>query len=77
MKRLVFFVALTGLVLLSAALPVGAHEVQTPEGCVSLSPGHFAAAGGHESAIDHSGGTVDFCEFGPVLNPNAPPENPG
>ena len=78
MRRLFLSLAVVTTLLTLAAGPVGAHQVQTPVGCVSLAPGHFAAAGGHETAIAHSGGAVAFCETPtPILNPNAPADNPG
>lgn len=77
--RLVLMVCLLGSLLILAVSPVAAHCVQTPVGWVDLSPGHFAAAGGHNSAIAHSGGTVGGCPTvtGPELNANAPSDNPG
>jgi hypothetical protein len=77
--RVVMLLLLLGSLLIAAAAPVSAHCVQTPVGWVDLSPGHFAAAGGHNSAIEHSGGTVGGCPFvtGPELNANAPSDNPG
>jgi hypothetical protein len=77
--RLVMVLVLLGSLLIAAAAPVSAHCVQTPAGWVDLSPGHFAAAGGHNSAIAHSGGTVGGCPFvtGPELNAPAPSDNPG
>jgi len=78
-SRLVLLVILLGSLLVLAAAPASAHCVQTPAGWVDMSPGHFAAAGGHESAIEHSGGTVGGCPFvtGPELNEMAPSDNPG
>ena len=77
--RLVMVLMLLGSLLILAAAPASAHCVQTPAGWVDLSPGHFAAAGGHNSAIEHSGGTVGGCPFvtGPELNDRAPSDNPG
>jgi hypothetical protein len=76
--RLVLLLVLIGMLLITlAASPVAAHCVQTPVGWVNLDPGHFAAAGGHQSAIDHSGGTVGLCDVsGTELNEPAPPNNP-
>jgi hypothetical protein len=77
--RLVLLAVLVGtMLMLAAAGPVAAHCVQTPTGWVDLAPGHFAAAGGHQSAIDHSGGTVGVCDrTGTELNGSAPDNNPG
>ena len=80
MKR--FFRILTlsaGLVgaLLVSATPAAAHCVQTPVGFADLAPGHFAAAGGHQSAIDHTPGVVGPPCTGPELNARAPDNNPG
>ena len=80
MKRHVRVLALIcGLVgtLLASAAPVAAHCVQTPVGWADLAPGHFAAAGGHQSAIDHSGGAVGAPCVGRELNAAAPDNNPG
>jgi hypothetical protein len=79
LARVVMVLVLLGSLLIAAAAPVSAHCVQTPVGWVNLDPGHFAAAGGHNSAIEHSGGTVGGCPTvtGPELNAPAPPENPG
>jgi hypothetical protein len=79
LARLVLVMVLLGSLLILGAASVSAHCVQTPAGWVDLSPGHFAAAGGHNSAIEHSGGTVGGCPFvtGPELNSMAPSENPG
>ena len=78
-SRLVLLMMLVGSMLILSAAPVAAHCVQTPVGWVDMSPGHFAAAGGHNTAILHSGGTVGGCPTvtGPELNPNAPSDNPG
>ena len=79
MRRLVLFLILV-LALATAfsisASPAAAHCVQTPVGFADLSPGHFAAAGGHVSAIEHSGGVVGPPCSGVELNPNAPADNP-
>jgi hypothetical protein len=80
MKRLFAIIAsvcaLMAALLLAAASPATAHCVDTPVGFVDLSPGHLAAAGGHEAAIANSGGTVGSgCEL-PELNPQAPSDNP-
>ena len=79
LARLVMVLMLLSSLLILAAAPASAHCVQTPVGWVDLSPGHFAAAGGHNSAIAHSGGTVGGCPTvtGPELNPRAPSDNPG
>ncbi len=75
--RLFLFLILSGLLLTLAVSPAAAHCVQTPVGWVNLDPGHFAAAGGHQAAIDHSGGAVGVCDVSGVeLNEPAPPENP-
>ena len=81
MKRLVLFLTLVlalATALLVAASPAAAHCVQASDvGVVDLSPGHFAAAGGHNAAIAHSGGVVGTCSLLlPELNPNAPSDNP-
>ena len=78
-SKLVLLMMLVGSMLMLSAGSVAAHCVQTPVGWVDLSPGHFAAAGGHNSAIAHSGGTVGGCPTvtGPELNPRAPSDNPG
>jgi hypothetical protein len=80
MKRLVLFLMLvlaltTGL--LGVASPAAAHCVQTPVGYADLAPGHFAAAGGHEEAIENSGGVVGPPCSGTELNATAPDNNPG
>jgi hypothetical protein len=80
MKRLVLFlmvVCAVATTLLVAASPAGAHCVQTPVGYADLAPGHFAAAGGHESAIENSGGVVGPPCSGTELNDEAPDNNPG
>jgi hypothetical protein len=69
-------VLLVGALVVSAS-PAAAHCVQTPVGWADLAPGHFAAAGGHESAIAHSGGAVGAPCVGTELNANAPDNNPG
>ena len=76
--RLVVLLMLLGSLLILAASPAAAHCVNNPAGWVDLSPGHFAAAGGHQAAIDHSGGAVG-CDVltGPELNDKAPSDNPG
>jgi hypothetical protein len=68
--------ALLVAALLALASPAAAHCVETPVGFADLSPGHFAAAGGHESAIAHSGGVVGPPCDGAESNPQAPDENP-
>jgi hypothetical protein len=80
MKRLVVFLTLVcalATALLLAASPAAAHCVQTPSGYADLAPGHFAAAGGHEAAIAHSGGVVGPPCSGTELNVTAPDNNPG
>jgi hypothetical protein len=80
MKRLVVFLTVVCAlvtVLLFAAGPANAHCVETPVGYADLAPGHFAAAGGHESAILHSDGVVGPPCSGTELNPMAPDDNPG
>ena len=80
MKRL-----LRVLVVISALLaaafgsvgPAAGHCVQTPVGWADLAPGHFAAAGGHIMAIEHSGGAVGAPCSGTELNASAPDNNPG
>ena len=80
MKRFARAAAVAAFVIAGVVLgPAGAasaHCVQTPVGVVDLSPGHLAAAGGHQSAIDHSGGAVGTCGAisaeNPELNPKAP-----
>jgi hypothetical protein len=67
---------LVGAVLLSAT-PAAAHCVQTPVGFADLAPGHLAAAGGHQSAIDHTPGVVGPPCTGPELNVRARDNNPG
>ncbi len=81
MKRLVLFLTLVlalATALLVAASPAAAHCVQAADtGFVDLSPGHFAAAGGHNSAIAHSGGVVGTCNLQTEeLNAPAPSDNP-
>jgi hypothetical protein len=80
MKRLVRILALcftlSGALLISAS-PAAAHCVQTPIGFADLAPGHFAAAGGHETAIAHSGGVIGPPCTGPELNVRARDNNPG
>ena len=80
MKRLVRILtlscALSGALLISAS-PAAAHCVQTPVGFADLSPGHFAAAGGHETAIAHSGGVIGPPCSGAELNVRARDNNPG
>jgi hypothetical protein len=63
--------------LLAPAGPATAHCVTTPVGYADLSPGHFAAAGGHGMAIMHSGGVVGAPCVGEELNEAAPDNNPG
>ena len=78
LHRLVLLVVLVGTMLMFGAGQVAAHCVQTPVGWVDLAPGHFAAAGGHQSAIDHSSGTVGLCDRTDTeLNNTAPDNNPG
>jgi hypothetical protein len=80
MTRPILFLTLVctfATMLLLAASPSAAHCVQTPIGYADLSPGHFAAAGGHESAIQHSGGVVGPPCSGTELNAEAPDNNPG
>ena len=67
---------LVGALVVSAS-PVAAHCVQTPVGWADLAPGHFAAAGGHTKAIEHSGGAVGAPCVGTELNASAPDNNPG
>jgi hypothetical protein len=62
--------------VLTSASPAAAHCVQTPIGFADLSPGHFAAAGGHEEAIANSGGVVGPPCSGDELNAPAPSDNP-
>lgn len=77
-SRLVLLIMLVGSMLMLSVGSVAAHCVQTPVGWVDLAPGHFAAAGGHQSAIDHSGGAVGLCDrTGTELNGAAPDNNPG
>ena len=77
-SRLVLLMVLVGSMLMLSVGSVAAHCVQTPVGWVDLAPGHFAAAGGHQSAIDHSGGAVGVCDrTGTELNAAAPDNNPG
>lgn len=74
--RLMLFLVLIGMLLTLAVSPVAAHCVQTPVGWVNLDPGHLAAAGGHQAAIDNSG-KVGLCDLsGNELNEPAPPNNP-
>ena len=78
-SRLVLMVILLGSLLMLAAAPAAAHCIDNPAGWVTLAPGHFAAAGGHQSGIDHSGGTLlQDCTVlpGDPLNVAAPPNNP-
>jgi hypothetical protein len=80
MKRLVLFLTLVltlATVLLVTASPAAAHCVQTPVGFADLAPGHFAAAGGHESAIAHTPGVVGPPCTGTELNAAARDNNPG
>jgi hypothetical protein len=80
MKRLVLLLTLVAVfvtALLVTASPAAAHCVQTPVGFADLAPGHFAAAGGHESAIAHAGGVVGPPCSGTELNARAPDNNPG
>jgi hypothetical protein len=67
---------LVGALVVSTS-PAAAHCVQTPVGWADLAPGHFAAAGGHNSAIEHSGGAVGAPCMGKELNAKAPDNNPG
>ena len=78
LSRLVLVLVLVSSMLILGAGSVAAHCVQTPGGWVDLSPGHLAAAHGHNTAIAQSGGTVGGCPFvtGDELNPNAPSDNP-
>ena len=81
MKRLVLFLTLVlalATALLVMASPAAAHCVQaTDTAFVDLSPGHLAAAGGHNSAIAHSGGVVGTCNrLTEELNETAPDNNP-
>ena len=81
MKRLVLFLTLVlalATALLVAASPAAAHCVQaTDTAFVDLSPGHFAAAGGHHTAVAHSGGVVGACDRATEeLNVAAPDNNP-
>jgi hypothetical protein len=78
MKRLVLFLVLVCAfvtALLLTASPAAAHCVQTPIGFADLAPGHFAAAGGHETAIAHSGGVVGPPCSGDELNATARDNN--
>ena len=80
MKRLVLFLTLvcafvTGLLV--TASPAAAHCVTTPVGFADLAPGHFAAAGGHTAAIEHSGGAVGAPCIGEELKITAAYEKPG
>jgi hypothetical protein len=82
MKRLVLLVAVVCAftTVFVTAGPAGAHCVPTTAGTVDLSPGHFAAAGGHNQAIAQSG-VVGTCDPNrdPTqdLNATAPDNNPG
>jgi ABC-type branched-subunit amino acid transport system permease subunit len=80
MKRLVLFLtlvlALTTAFLVTAS-PAAAHCLQAGEaGLVDLSPGHFAAAGGHTQAIEESGILLPVCPQTGFVNEPAPAENP-
>ena len=80
MKRLIRVVALISALvagLIGFAGPAAAHCVQTPVGWADLAPGHFAAAGGHNMAIEQSGGAVGAPCTGTELNSSAPDNNPG
>jgi hypothetical protein len=80
MMRLVLFLILVAALATAfgvSASPAAAHCVQTPVGWADLAPGHFAAAGGHEAAIAHSGGAVGAPCTGTELNARAPDNNPG
>jgi hypothetical protein len=80
MKRLVRILILSSAVAATAAVgasPAAAHCVQTPVGFADLAPGHFAAAGGHQSAIDHTPGVVGPPCSGTELNAKARDNNPG
>jgi len=75
-RTIVSACVIAGGALLTSASPATAHCVDTSVGFVDLSPGHFAAAGGHQAAIDNSGGTVGTGCEAPELNPAAPSDNP-
>jgi hypothetical protein len=76
-KRLVVLVAMLSTLLALGVSPAAAHCVQTPVGFADLAPGHFAAAGGHNTAIANSGGTVGTCNRTTTeLNAAAPDDNP-
>jgi hypothetical protein len=80
MMRLVLFLTLVfalATALLLMARPAAAHCVQTTVGYADLAPGHFAAAGGHEAAIENTGGVVGPPCSGAELNATAPDNNPG
>jgi hypothetical protein len=76
-SRLIFLMMLVGSMLLLGAGPVAAHCVQTPGGIVDLSPGHFASAHGHTTAIASSGILMELAAcVGPFVNDPAPSNNP-
>jgi hypothetical protein len=83
MKRVALLLAVvctSMTALFVTAGPAAGHCVPTPAGTVDLSPGHFAAAGGHNQAIAHSGvvGTCDpNRDPAEDLNASAPDNNPG
>jgi hypothetical protein len=75
-RTIVSACVLAGGAVLASASPAAAHCVQTPIGFADLSPGHFAAAGGHEAAIANTEGVVGPPCTGEELNVLAPDENP-
>jgi hypothetical protein len=76
-SRLVFLMLLIGSMLLLGAGPVAAHCVQTSAGLVDLSPGHFASAHGHTTAIASSGTLMELDDcVEPFVNDPAPSNNP-
>ena len=80
MKRLVRFLTLVlalATALLVMASPAAAHCLQAADaGVVDLSPGHFAAAGGHNQAIAQSGVLLPVCPTSGFVNEPAPSNNP-
>jgi hypothetical protein len=76
-SRLVLLMMLVGSMLILGAGSVAAHCVQTSAGLVDLSPGHFASAHGHTTAIASSGKLLELGEcVGPFVNDPAPSNNP-
>ena len=68
---------LVGSMLLLGAGPVAAHCVETRAGLVDLSPGHFASAHGHTTAIARSGILLERGDcVEPFVNDAAPSNNP-